>query len=80
MAKIVNDEELAVGKVKYPWNEWFDGQTRELSRPEDFETTVSNMRNMIYVAAKKHGKKVTCRPQGNTIILIRARDMDNGAE
>lgn len=44
---------------KYPWAEWFDGQARLLEAGIDFDTERTDMRAVAYVAAKRHGVKIT---------------------
>jgi hypothetical protein len=49
------------GQNKYPWDEWLDGQTRELRKGRDYETTLESFRAGAWRAADQRGKKVKTR-------------------
>jgi len=42
----------------YPWDEWFDGQTRILTQGEDFTVKPSSIRNAIQVNAFRRNVRV----------------------
>jgi hypothetical protein len=74
MAKIVNDS--ALGELrhafKYPWDEWFDGQTREMVPGEDFFTGAATFRNTFGTAARQRGLLAQTRITGDNRVIARA--------
>lgn len=58
MSKIIS-EMPEVPKTKYPWDEWFDGQTRLLEPGVDFHVRPDAFRSGAYARAKVAGLKVT---------------------
>ena len=44
-------------KGKHPWDEWFDGKPRELTRGVDFKTKPRSFIGAAYSHAKRHGRK-----------------------
>lgn len=58
---------------KYPWDEWLDGQVRELERGEngDFDCTPDSFRNTFYTAANERGLKAKTKelPNGNVRVV-----------
>ena len=78
MAKIIEGN-IPHGKAdisKYPWEEWFDGQTRELTRGVDFTVTLASFRCTILAAGKRCGKRVITRAKNENTLLIQASDND----
>jgi hypothetical protein len=65
MSKIVSDMPDP-HPTRYPWDEWFDGQTRLLEADTDFYTAPDSFRSVVYITAKKHGMQahVRIRPEG----------------
>lgn len=60
---------------KYPWDEWLDGETRELRKGRDYESTLESFRAGAWRAAEQRGKKVKTRilrDGGGEGIAIRA--------
>ena len=46
------------GNRVYPWEEWADGQAREIAQGVDFDVEPEVMRGQIIVRARKIGKRV----------------------
>jgi hypothetical protein len=68
---------------RYPWDEWFDGQTRELSLREHFPgfKTFSNLVRYIRLAASRKGIKVQIRTNSaSEKLLLRAIRRGQNAE
>lgn len=60
MAKVVKGDLVSAGRPrKYPWEEWLDGRTWELTRGEDFTSNALAFRNQIYTRARDFGKLVS---------------------
>lgn len=58
--RIIDSMPAGTGKrARYPWNEWFDGQVRQLENGVDFTCTPEGLRTTIHTAAKRMGFKVT---------------------
>jgi hypothetical protein len=55
--------------VKYPWDEWFDGQSWKLTQGEDFHCTVDGMDSTIRAHAKRHGFEVRVKRSGKNVWL-----------
>ena len=76
MAKVL--KQFAFGGragVKYPWDEWLDGQIWELTHGKDFNCVTGNFRSVVYVEAKRRGKKVRASVKENSLV-IQARSAD----
>ena len=61
LATIVEASEVAWGRGReagYPWHEWFDGQTRQLTRNKDFKIKPESLRGQAYTAARRHKVKI----------------------
>lgn len=70
MAKVL--KQFAFGGragVKYPWDEWLDGQIWELTHGKDFNCVVVNFRSAVYVEAKRRGKKVRISLRENSVVI-----------
>lgn len=52
---------------KYPWSEWTNGETWELTRGRDFDCQAHTMRPRFVAEARKRGMTVTTRITGETI-------------
>ena len=78
MAKIIDDAALPSGgdRKLYPWAEWFDGRTRELTRGEDFDRDVEAFARQIYPAAKTRGFRARVSVVDEKTIRIRATKPD----
>lgn len=57
---------------KYPLDEWFDGQARELTHGEDFDSKPDSFRNAISGAGRARGIKVLTRKTGEKTVAIQA--------
>ena len=72
MARIIEDSALtgpARRKASYPWDEWLDGQTRELVRGEDFTINTSAFARSAYAAAQMRGKRARITVMDDSILL-----------
>ena len=72
MAKIIDDSALtgaARRNTRYPWDEWFDGQTRELVRGEDFTISTTAFGRSAYGAAQMRGKRARITVLEDRILL-----------
>lgn len=56
----------------YPWDEWFDGKTRILTRGDDFICTLTTIRAGIHTAAFRRGKSIRTRQISDTQIQVQA--------
>ena len=65
MAEVVSDSVWAQRRsgrpTIYPWAEWLDGQTRILTRGQDFQVTAMSLRNTVQVNGGRHGFQVRTR-------------------
>ena len=83
MAKLVAKmpEKYNHKRAKYPWGEWLDGRVWELTEGEDFikpeGCSISRFRNVVYVAAKKRGKKARVHVDGKKV-YVQAFPFTNG--
>lgn len=74
MAKVVEGDLPLDGRAsKYPWEQWFDGRTWELTKGEDYNVQNENMRSATYIAAKRSGKRVSISVVDETTIRLQAR-------
>lgn len=73
MAKTLDKFPKTNRPAKYPWKEWFDGRVWQLTKGEDFNTSVVNFRSQAYIAATKHGLKVRVHANGDDAIVLQAR-------
>lgn len=48
-------------QTKYPWDKWLDGETWELRKGRDYESTLESLRGRASRAASQRGKKVKTR-------------------
>lgn len=46
------------GGNKYPWNEWLDGQIRELEAGKDFQVSSETMRVQVIQAGNRRNVKI----------------------
>lgn len=52
---------------KYPWDQWFDGEERTITRGKDFQRPVVNMQKSMHTVAKRRKGLVRTRTRGETI-------------
>lgn len=57
------------GRGKYPWAEWTDGQTRELTKGIDFHTGTDSFRNAAYHYGKNNGFWVSVNVRGDRVYV-----------
>jgi hypothetical protein len=70
MAKKINATiEFMSHHSRYPWNEWFDGSTWELTRGEDFDCPASSFRVRAQAAAAQRGMKLATRVREDTCLI-----------
>lgn len=58
MAKVLQNYK-PVSSSEYPWDEWFDGQTRLIVHGEDFTCTARSFQSACRAAAAKRNKFVS---------------------
>jgi len=54
---------------KYPWNEWLDGDMRELAQGEDFTISASQLARSAWAAANRRRVDVTIRVRGDKVYI-----------
>jgi hypothetical protein len=74
MAEIVDDDLLR--KFTYPWDEWSDGRTWQITRGEDFEVSAMAMRAQITGAATRRGMRAIIRKKGPDTLRFRFTGAD----
>ena len=59
------------GRGRYPWDEWADGQCRELIAGEDFgaDIKVQGLANQAHGQAKKRGMKVRTQISDKGLVI-----------
>jgi hypothetical protein len=71
MARVLDSFPSAADSGRYPWDEWLDGQVRELIAGEDFTVGVEAFRRAAYTAAKERQLKIRSKAMGdNSIALV----------
>lgn len=63
-------------RMKYGWNDWFDGQPWQLVRGEDFAVETRQMRKNVYEAAWTRGIRVRTSLSGGNLIVQAFRPKD----
>ena len=54
----------------YPWDRWFDGELRELTRGEDFHCTPHNFHSSVRSAVQSRGLEIeTYKIRRNKVYL-----------
>jgi hypothetical protein len=56
-------------KNKYPWNEWFNGETWKLERGVDFKVDPKSFRDQAHGRGYYKRHKVRCSIDGDTVYL-----------
>ena len=69
MAKVVDGILEITPRATYPWDQWFDGRTWELTPGEDFNCQLQYMRGAVYTAARRLGKKIKTRSIGGKFYI-----------
>ena len=72
MAEIIEDfGKITHGgkKNKYPYDEWFDGQVRKLTRGTDFDVVPMNFVQCMLQAAYRRRVVLKIRRDGNIVIM-----------
>lgn len=75
MAEILDNYDFSSTRKRgsiYPWEEWFDGKIRKLSRGDDFKGTAESFRVGAYNAAKKSGVTIQTRILDENSVVLRA--------
>lgn len=61
------------GTSRYDWDHWLDGSIWELTQGLDFQRTVEEFRNVVYVTAARRGIKVrTSSRRGSDVVVVQA--------
>lgn len=79
MARVIegNVKRRAPGRAaKYLWAEWFDGQSREMIRGDDFSVDARVFRCIASSAARSRGKKLVTSVIDDNTVHIQAFDRD----
>lgn len=76
MARIVDRVESHRGRPQvHPWDEWTDGQVRELFQGEDFDGQLQSMRTIVHRKARDMGLRArTHINKGHNSITVEFRD------
>jgi len=75
MAKIIDTLPGRAGRRPvHPWDEYFDGQARELSAPEDFTCKPASFRSAAQQRAAAYGGKLETRLVDNKVYLRFTRE------
>lgn len=77
MATIIDASEVSWGRGRvagYPWEEWFDGQTRQLTRNKDFKIKPESLRGQAYTAARRHRVKIRTKILDKDTLAIQRVD------
>lgn len=54
----------------YPWDKWFDGKIRRLTRGVDFSVSASSLQRAAWAAARVRGLVLlSCVEDENTIVI-----------
>lgn len=55
--------------TKYPWDEWLDGSVWRITQGVDFTLSLRAMQSSVIIAARRVGRCVTTRVEGEHLIL-----------
>lgn len=70
MARVVEDSAIETHTNNvYPWGDWLNGKTWELTKGEDFKCTMNSMRVQAYKHASKRGGRVKTKINGLTFYI-----------
>lgn len=53
----------------YPWAEWFDGRTWEITQGEDYIVASASMAAIIRSRARRHGMRAAAVNYGDRIVF-----------
>lgn len=59
----------ARNKSKYPWDIWFDGIPRKLTKGVHFDVSISSFRQIVYTTAERRGIKVSVSAVDGSLII-----------
>ncbi len=57
----------------YPWDEWFDGQVRRLTKGVDFHCSPNSLRSLAYTTAVNRGLNVRSKVLDKSIVIQAVR-------
>lgn len=70
MKKLKKYDFKHANSVRYPWDEWFDGEPREATRGEDYSCADSTFVTTLYGAARRRGLSCrTTRPKEGVVVF-----------
>lgn len=72
MAKVITGGLIQKRRSRLP-DEWFDGQTREFTRGEDFHGKPSTFRTSLYQAASRRGLRASASIVNDDTLHFKAR-------
>ena len=58
-----------LGKTKYPWAEWLNGEIWKLEQGVDFDVSPTSIRQQASKAAKVAGKIARTHADDNTVVI-----------
>lgn len=67
MAKIIDTPDKT--PRHYPWDQWLDGRTWQLTRGVDFACTCASLRTLAHRAAARRGGLLTTSIAGEDVTL-----------
>lgn len=69
MSEIVDEFPGSARGDNYPWDEWFDGQIRKLTKGEDYDCLTASFSNAAYNARKRRGVEVRISVRGDIVYI-----------
>lgn len=69
MAKTIEMQLRPLGRHKYPWHEWSNGEAWLLTYGEDFTVPVDSMRRAAHTHAKRTGMGIATRATKEGLVV-----------
>lgn len=70
MAEVVRKRVEWNKSRNFPWDKWTDGRVWRVTKGVDFTSSVCRMRQRIYAAGQKYGKRCHTKVEDNKSILF----------
>jgi|GEM_PF-2956172 len=82
MAEVLEGHDFRTGhgNSKYPWSEWQDGQTRKITRGDDFDVEAKVMQGQIKVRGSKVQRLTATNVQGDSVVFTFQREDETADE
>lgn len=64
-----NESERVNRKIRYPWDQWLDGDVWELTPGKDFTISVASFRSGAFYNAKIRGMKIRTARKDDKLII-----------